>query len=142
MSAQLVPPLLMALGSIIIGLTGAALSRRGQKDTHEQQQAANQLQTRVNTVDELESVITHLKQERDYAETIIEKLRTQHTSEATKQAARCQMQIDRLIENVATLQSIVSDEIARTAARDTVRSAQDHEAGDHGRTWDDDEIRY
>jgi biopolymer transport protein ExbB/TolQ len=133
---------LMALGAIFTGVAGWALSKRGQRDTAAQQQAANQLQTRVNTVDELEAVITHLKQERDYAETIIDKLRQQNTKDAAAQAARCQIQLDRLIDNVATLQSVVSDEIARAAALDAARSAQDHEATDHGRTWDDDETRY
>lgn len=133
---------LMALGAIFTGVAGWALSKRGQRDTAVQQAAANQLQTRVNTVDELESVIEHLKEERDRAEKAADILRRQNTADADRQAARCQVQIDRLIDNVATLQSIVNDEIARQAALDSIRSAQAHEAGDHGREWDDDETRY
>lgn len=133
---------LMALGAIFTGVAGYALSKRGQRDTAAQQQVANQLQTRVNTVEELESVIEHLKAERDHTEERLARLVAQHTAEADRLAARCQIQLDRLIDNVATLQSVVADEIARTAALDAVRGAQQHEADDHGREWDDDELRY
>lgn len=133
---------LMGLSSGGVVWAGVWLSRRGQKDTAIQQAAANALQTRVNTVDELESVIEHLKEERDRAEQAAEALRRQNTAEADRQAARCQVQIDRLIDNVATLQTIVQDEIARTAALDSIRTAQQHEADEHGRQWNDDETRY
>lgn len=142
MSGDLLVQFLMALGAIFTGVAGWALSKRGQRDTAQQQQAANQLQTRVNTVDELESVIAHLKEERDHIAAEKERLAAQNTRAADFQAARCQLQIDRLIDNVATLQSIVSDEIARAAAQGAVQQAQDHEAADHGRQWDDDEKRY
>lgn len=126
---------LMGIGTLGIGWAGWVLSKRGQRDTREQQAAANMLQTRVNTVDELESVITHLKAERDRAEAERDRLAAQHTAESQAQAARCQVQIDRLVDNVATLQSIVSDEIARAAALGAVQDAQRHETDDHGREW-------
>lgn len=129
---------LMGLGTLGIGWAGWILSKRGQRDTREQQLQANALATRVNTVDELESVITHLKAERDRAEAERDRLSAQHTAEGQAQAARCQVQIDRLVDNVATLQSIVSDEIARAAALSSVKDAQNHQVDDHHRDWTDE----
>lgn len=128
----------LGLGTLLVGWAGFLLSRRGQADTRLQQAAANALQTRVNTVDELESVITHVKADRDRLQDIVEKLRAENTEAAARQAERCQVQLDRLIDNVATLQSIVSDEIARESALGDVQHAQQHMADDHDRTWTDD----
>lgn len=142
MDGDLVVKLLMAFGGLMTGGAGIWLSKRGQRDTAVQQQAANQLQTRVNTVDELESVIAHLKEERDHIAQEKDRLALQKTAESDRQAARCQVQIDRLIDNVATLQTLVAEEVERQSALMAIRQAQQHEQDDHGRVWDDDETRY
>lgn len=142
MSALTSPPFLMAIGALITALGGILLSRRGQRDTREQQVAANALQTRVNTVDELEDIIEQWKGRASDLAAQVEQLHKQHTAEADRQAARCQVQLDRLIDNVATLQTLISDDIARQEALMAIQGAQEHEQTDHGREWGEDEIRY
>lgn len=137
MDPDFVLRVLMGLGTLAIGYGGWLLTKRGQRDSVTAQQAANQLQTRVNTVDELEGIIDRLTVERTHLEERVERLTREHTEEAERQAARCRVQIDRLVDNVATLQSIVSDEIARAAALSSVKDAQTHQAEDHDRTWDE-----
>lgn len=137
MDGDLAVKIIMACGGVGTLVTGYLLSKRGQADTREQQAAAHTLQTRVNTVDELEAVILHLKEARDRAETERDRLAAQKDAESQLQAARCQVQINRLIDNVATLQSIVTDEIARASVLDSVRDAQTHQADDHSLNFDE-----
>lgn len=134
--------LLMALGGLFTGIAGWALAKRGQRDTAVQQQAANQLQIRVNTVDELEDIIDQWKARASDLAGEVERLGKQNSAEADRQAARCQVQLDRLIDNVATLQTLISDDIARQEALMSIQQAQEHEWTDHGRVWNDDETRY
>lgn len=136
---------LMGIGTLAVGWAGWALSKRGQQDTREQQAAANALQTRVNTVDELEAIIARLKEERDHLEGVVELMRSRHQEDYDRQAERCQKTIDKIVDTMATLQSVVQDEIARAAALDVVREAQHHEEDEHGRQWDSEaggDVRY
>lgn len=134
--------LLMALGGLATGIGGWFLSRRGQQDTARQQLAANRLQERVNVVEELEGVIERLKEERDHLAEARQKEREHLEVERERQAQRCQAHLIRLIDNVATLQTIVSEEVDRASTLEVVRDAQDHMEIDHDRVWGPDETKY
>lgn len=142
MDGDLFVKFLMAMGGLATGLGGWLLSRRGQQDTARQQLAAERLQVRVNAVEELEAVIEHLKEERNHIAESKTRLAEEVERERERQGVRCHSHLTRLIDNVATLQSIVSEEVDRSSALDVVRDAQDHLEIDHNHVWGPDETRY
>lgn len=107
------------------GAVGAhVLNRRGQVTQGAQQHAANELATRAQGFDEMESLVERLNHE-------IARLEARADREAQAQARRCRTTLDHFVLAFTTLQGQVVSEAARQAAEKAQIEVEVHLAEDH-----------
>ena len=148
MTPAVAAALVAALGdwtSLVVAVTGAVgmylahtLGKRGQRHDERQQEAKTELEKRIASFDELESINDRLEAENDRLHEDNDRLRNLISeAEATgnvrlaQQAARCRSRLDDLIAAMSVLQGVVVSEVAKTQAGDAIEDAVRHIADDH-----------
>lgn len=121
------------------GLVSAhILNKRGTKAQAAQQVAANQLASRAQGFDEMESIVERLTteatrieqaRERDRAEVI--RVRGEYDKALESQARRCRTTLDHFVLAFTTLQGVVVSETAKREAEKAQVEVEQHLAEDH-----------
>lgn len=126
---------LTALIVAATGILGLLLAHRlgilGQKKDAQQQTAATKLQERIASFDELESLNTHLRDEINRLRDLLSEAETRGDVRLAAQARRCSARLEETFTALATLQSVVLSEIARSEAHDSIAEGRRHVAEDH-----------
>lgn len=118
--------LLLGLLTISVTALGIMLSRRGQKEQARQQVIANDLADRAERFDELNELVKTLTGEISRLRSQIGEMEGSHNAAFRAQAQRCQETVNQLVDTVATLQTVVQDEVARAAAFGDIGIARTH----------------
>lgn len=117
----------------IVALGGAVgahrLNRRGQVTQTAQQQAANELATRAQGFDEMESIVATLRTE-------LTRVEAARDREIAAQARRCRSSFDHFILAFTTLQGQVVSEAAKQSAEAAHVQVEQHLAEDHPQAGD------
>jgi hypothetical protein len=119
----------------VTGLLGAAsayvLGKRGQKNDEKQQEAATKLQKRITAFDELESLNDRLSTENARLRDLYSEAETRGDARMAVQAKRCREQLQKSMDAMSTLQSVVLSEIAKASAEDAIERGRQHILEDH-----------
>lgn len=118
--------LLLGLLTIAVTFLGIVLSRRGQREQERQQAIANDIADRAERFGELNELVGILHGETSRLRTQIADMESGHDTAMRAQAVRCKETVDGLVDTVATLQTVVQDEVARAAAFGSIGVAHDH----------------
>lgn len=134
--------ILMAVAAVLTTVFGLRQNKRGQAKEEQQEAAANKLAERVENYRELSSYADRLEQQLTKAQEALDTRDEVHAADMARlaqssdrrrheQDERCRAQLTAALDNVHTLQSIVRDEIAKSAAFDTEDNGRRHLATDH-----------
>ena len=117
------------------GVLGLFLAHRlgllGQKKDAQQQAAATKLQERIASFDELESLNTHLRDEINRLRDLLAEAETRGDVRLAAQARRCSARLEETFTALATLQSVVLSEIARSETNEAIAEGRRHIVDDH-----------
>lgn len=122
---------LMGIAALIAALSGWSLSRRGQRDTATQTQAASKLAERVQAFDEMKSLVDELNAQLKDARAAVREAAVENDRRSDEQGRRCRTAIDHALDTIAVLQHVVRDEIEKEAAEVVRAEAKRHVNTDH-----------
>ena len=112
-------------GVAVAGAVSAhRLNKKGQVTQAQQQNAANDLATRAQGFEEMETIVETLKAE-------LERVEASRDRELAAQARRCRSSFDHFILAFTTLQGQVVSEQARMNAEQAHMEVEQHVAEDH-----------
>jgi predicted nuclease with TOPRIM domain len=126
-------PVLVPVATLFTGWLAYLGVKRGSRIEDSQQRARNKLDERVQTLNELNALSERLEAEnarlRDSRDGEAARHRTElDRLDAHHQAAedRCRRQVERLLQELETLRSVVTSEIAKAAAANAAGDAAAH----------------
>lgn len=131
MDFQGVASLILAFVAVAGAVTSYLLSKRGQKKDELHQEAANRLAERIQTLEEMKTIIGHLREEVSDLRNEIDRIEALGERRLTTQKERCRSRLDALSATLTALNGVVLSEVARASTVEAVEGAQQHVDNDH-----------
>lgn len=133
------PELILALVAVGGLFSGWQLSKRGEKNQREQQQAANFLASRAQAFDEVKEYADRVESENGRLRDDMRDLRAEHSRNLVERARMCQQIQRHQSDIIRTLRDVVTDEVAKASADAVIEESTAH-TREHLQELDDDGV--